>query len=90
MIQKKDTRVVFPDSCKEFVRLQANNDFDIYTDPPYVSVIDNLLSIFQPAVCLELGAGIGRMSVYFLSGSGGAIRFSIGKMETGARLNMAE
>lgn len=65
MIQEKNIHVVFPESCKEFVRLQANNDFDIYTDPPYVSVIDNRLSTFQPAVCLELGAGIGRMSVYF-------------------------
>ena len=57
--------VIFPESCQLFVGLQANNDFNIYTNPPYVSVVEERLLRLKPQTCLELGAGIGRMSVYF-------------------------
>lgn len=60
-----EINVVFPESSKLFVDLQANNDFKIYTNPPYVSVVEDRLLELKPQTCLELGAGIGRMSVYF-------------------------
>ncbi|MGB3535484.1 MAG: hypothetical protein WBA13_18445 [Microcoleaceae cyanobacterium] len=57
--------VVFPESVNTYVRLQANNDFRIYENPPYVPVVQDFLQSLDPRYCLELGAGIGRMSVYF-------------------------
>ena len=57
--------VIFPESSKLFIDLQANNDFNIYTDPPYISVVEERLLQLKPKTCLEIGAGIGRMSVYF-------------------------
>lgn len=57
--------VVFPESVMKYVELQANNDFMIYDNPPYVSVVNDFLQSLTPRYCLELAAGIGRMSVYF-------------------------
>jgi len=64
---KNDNKVtiVIPESVSQFVQLQANNDFMIYEDPPYLPVVADFLSSLTPQNCLELGAGIGRMSVYF-------------------------
>ena len=45
--------------------MQANSDTIIYSQPPYFSVVEDWVAGLNPAVCLELGAGIGRMSVYF-------------------------
>lgn len=57
--------VIFPESTMKYVALQANSDTIIYRQPPYFSVVEEWVRGLNPAVCLELGAGIGRMSVYF-------------------------
>jgi hypothetical protein len=57
--------VVFPSNVLPFVAMQCNNDFHIYEDPPYIAVAEDFLRSLQPRNCLELGAGLGRMSHYF-------------------------
>lgn len=57
--------VTFPDSVLPYVEMQCNNDFHIYEEPPYVEVVEDFLTALNPRHCLELGAGLGRMSLYF-------------------------
>ncbi|MFA0811121.1 hypothetical protein [Microbulbifer epialgicus] len=57
--------IEFPDSAAPYIDLQSNGDKYIYEDPPYVDAVTPFLETLHPACCLELGAGIGRMSVYF-------------------------
>ncbi|MEK6222753.1 MAG: hypothetical protein N2D54_10960 [Chloroflexota bacterium] len=65
MTQHHQIEVVFPESVKPFVKMQANDDFIIYRDPPYFPVVAERVRAYNPAVALELGAGVGRMSHYF-------------------------
>ncbi|MEE8059236.1 MAG: hypothetical protein V3T17_15575 [Pseudomonadales bacterium] len=65
MTHKSEVDVVIPENVKAYVKLQANNDFHIYRTPPYFSSVENFVSELSPKYCLELGAGVGRMSVYF-------------------------
>ena len=57
--------VTFPEDVLPFVDTQCNNDFQLYTDPPYFPVVEDKVSALTPKVALEIGAGIGRMSLYF-------------------------
>jgi hypothetical protein len=57
--------IVFPYVTKMYVVMQHNNDPIINRQPPYFSVVEEWVRGLNPGVCLELGAGIGRMSVYF-------------------------
>lgn len=65
MTQQTGIDIVFPESSRLFVDLQSNGDYYIYERPPYVEVVEEWVESLQPATCLELGAGLGRMSVYF-------------------------
>lgn len=65
MSPQQSIDIIFPESTKKYVALQANSDTIIYHQPPYFSVVESSVRGLDPAVCLELGAGIGRMSVYF-------------------------
>jgi hypothetical protein len=62
---EQGVEIVFPESTKKYVEMQANSDLIIYRQPPYFSVVEGGVRGLNPAVCLELGAGVGRMSVYF-------------------------
>ena len=57
--------VIFPEIVLPYVAMQANDDLHIYENPPYISAVDEFLITLSPKYCLELGAGIGRMSLYF-------------------------
>lgn len=57
--------VIFPPKCEKYVDLQCNGDKTLYTDMPEVKHIDALLHDIRPKVVLDVGAGIGRASVYF-------------------------
>lgn len=67
MINNQETKinVIFPDNVLPYVKMQCNDDFFIYENPPYVQVAEPFLATLSPKYCLELGAGIGRMSLYF-------------------------
>jgi hypothetical protein len=65
MNHQQEINIIFPESTKKYVALQANSDTIIYRQPPYLKVVEEWVQALNPAVCLELGAGIGRMSVYF-------------------------
>lgn len=67
MINNDETKinVIFPDSVLPYIKMQCNDDFFIYETPPYIQVAEHFLTALSPKYCLELGAGIGRMSLYF-------------------------
>lgn len=57
-------KIVFPESCKKYVELQCNSVVTDYTDCPEVAAIDYILKTVSPKKVLELGAGLGRVSIY--------------------------
>lgn len=56
--------VVFPSEVEKYMILQCNNDKIVYTNAPEVKHLEQELN-FQPKNVLEIGGGIGRVSVYF-------------------------
>ena len=58
--------VIFPESARRYVDLQCNGDVSQFTSPDCYSAIREFIGLEQPRTCLELGCGLGRMSVFFL------------------------
>ena len=56
----------FPESTKEYTQLQCNNKLSKYTTCPEVKPVEDLFKNLCPKNVLELGAGLGRVSVYLL------------------------
>ena len=56
--------LIFPQSAKKYMELQCNSVITDYTDCPEVADIADRLSTLNPARVLELGAGLGRVSVF--------------------------
>jgi len=56
--------VVFPKSSEKYIALQCNSKLSDYTECPELAQLHKLLSTKQPKRVLELGAGLGRGSVY--------------------------
>lgn len=56
--------VVFPESAKEYVRLQCNDNLKGYTECPGVRCVEKFLKDLRPRNILEVGAGLGRVSVF--------------------------
>lgn len=57
-------KVVIPVSAKRYMNLQCNDDIKKYTDCPEVQPLDRIFKQLKPKNVLELGAGLGRVSVY--------------------------
>lgn len=57
--------IVFPEGSKECVEVQCNSVLALYTDPAEIPRAEKFLVDLNPKNVLELGAGIGRMSVCF-------------------------
>lgn len=56
--------IIFPDECKRYMELQCNSDISLYTDMPEIKNIDKYLKDINPHHVMDIGAGIGRASVY--------------------------
>jgi SAM-dependent methyltransferase len=56
--------VVFPKSAEQYISLQCNSKLSDYTECPELAQLHELLSTKQPKRVLELGAGLGRGSVF--------------------------
>ena len=56
--------VVFPESVDRYLELQCNSDKVLYTNMPEARHLETYLGSVQPGRVLEIGAGIGRASVY--------------------------
>lgn len=56
--------IKFPENVKKYIELQCNGALFKYEDLPELSNIKDELSSLSPKNVLEIGAGIGRASVY--------------------------
>jgi len=54
----------FPKICAKYIKLQCNNAFSDYVECPELQPLLPILTELNPKRVLELGAGIGRGSVY--------------------------
>jgi len=57
-------KINFPPECEEYVNLQCNGDKSLYEDFPEHKHIDEYLKDMRPENVLDIGAGIGRASVW--------------------------
>jgi len=56
--------IIFPKSSVKYVNLQCNSALDDYRKCPELASVLDLLSTIKPKRVLELGAGLGRISVF--------------------------
>jgi len=56
--------ITFPPGTLPWVELQCLGNANHYTDPDLFPVLEPYLPTRPPASCLDLGAGLGRLSVY--------------------------
>lgn len=56
--------IIFPENVKKYTDLQCNDALFKYTDFPELKNIEDRLKTLEPNNVLEIGAGIGRASVY--------------------------
>jgi hypothetical protein len=56
--------VTFPDNVKKYMELQCNSVISDYTECPEFSTVRSILRAVLPNNALDLGAGIGRASVF--------------------------
>ena len=56
--------IKFPKNVKKYIDLQCNGSLFKYTELPELETIEGVLSGVTPKNVLEIGAGIGRASVY--------------------------
>jgi SAM-dependent methyltransferase len=56
--------IIFPESTKKYLELQCNSDLKNYTECLELQPILPLLRMLHPQAVLEIGAGLGRISVY--------------------------
>ena len=54
-----------PEGCLRFVELQYNNELEPFHNPQEVKIQEKLLANLQPKNVLEIGCGLGRVSVGF-------------------------
>jgi SAM-dependent methyltransferase len=57
--------IIFPNSVRECVKMQTDNNWSLYTDMPEAYHVDKYLKTLSPRTVLDLGCGVGRASVYF-------------------------
>lgn len=60
----KNMNVIIPDDCKKYMELQCNSVLDDYRNCPELDPMIQFLEIVKPKKVLELGAGLGRVSVF--------------------------
>lgn len=60
----KNMNVLIPDECKKYMELQCNSVLDDYRNCPELDPILGFLEQLNPKRVLELGAGLGRVSVF--------------------------
>lgn len=95
--------IIFPKECKKYIDLQCNGDLSLYIDMPEIKNIDKYLSEINPKNILDIGAGIGRASVYLhnkykwgdshyflLDGDGGDTQYDQLRTEKGEYYNSFE
>lgn len=58
--------IVFPKSVKKFAELQCNSALDYYTRCKEIEPIHDIIKDLKPKNVLDLGSGIGRISVYLM------------------------
>jgi hypothetical protein len=56
--------IIFPKSAKKYMELQCNGVVADYTECPELESIDHILTNINPKNVLEVGAGLGRVSVF--------------------------
>ncbi len=56
--------IVVPKSVRTWTDLQVNNHFELYTHAPDVEAVEDMLQMDQPRNVLEIGAGLGRGSMW--------------------------
>lgn len=57
--------IVFPECSYEFVKLHCNSNIGLYVDPPEISMVQRYFRNATPKNILELGCGLGRVSLGF-------------------------
>ena len=57
-------KITFPSQCEEYINLQCNGDKSLYEDFPEHKYIHGYLKDMQPDNVLDIGAGLGRASVW--------------------------
>jgi len=60
-------KILFPRDTKKYMELQCNSNLKKYTDCPEVQPVRKILKNLNPKNILEIGAGIGRASVYLFN-----------------------
>jgi len=65
MINKKEIKIVFPESVKKYMRLQCNDEIRLYNHLIEIEKIEKYLKDLKPKIALDMGSGIGRASVFF-------------------------
>ena len=56
--------IIFPKSAQKYMGLQCNSVITDYTQCPELSSIENIIANLAPKNVLEIGAGLGRISVF--------------------------
>ena len=57
--------IIFPSGIKKYINLQCNGDMSLYEDMPDSRLAEDVLKSISPKKAIDIGAGIGRASVYF-------------------------
>jgi SAM-dependent methyltransferase len=57
-------RIVLPAICLKYAELQCNNDLAAYENCPELESVKDILKKQKPKNVLEIGAGLGRVSVF--------------------------
>jgi SAM-dependent methyltransferase len=58
-------QIVYPESAEKYIGLQCNGDKSLYEEMPDTMLAEDVLSAIMPEKVIDIGAGIGRASVYF-------------------------
>jgi len=56
--------ICIPNTAKKYANLQCNNNLDDYTECRDTQEANTFLDKIKPKACLEIGCGIGRVTVY--------------------------
>ena len=59
-------KINFPPECEEYINLQCNGDLSLYEDFPEHKHIDEYLKYLKPKYVMDIGAGVGRASVWLM------------------------
>lgn len=58
--------IVFPEGIKKYINLQCNDKKEIFLQLPEIKGIEGHIKDLNPKTALDVGSGIGRVSVFFL------------------------